>query len=868
MAPQQQIREIKIKVDTGNSAGDLKSIADGFGKMNQSVQRGTGILEKFSSAYRAIAGISVAGFGITSLVGIVDSMQKLNDKLRLTEGSAEKAKETLGKFQEVAAFTKSSIEDTSLVYTRMSQALSDLGANTDSVLGVTLALQNSFRVSGSTAAEARSSTIQFSQALASGQLRGQELRSVLESNVLIGKILADTLKVNRGELLKYSENNGGIKTSQVLKALADNFDLINTMAANLTPTIGESLTMAFDKLKIKIGEMNQEGGYSKKVSEAIMGIANNLDTIFKLVSTGIGLWVSYRGALLAVAAMEGAYNLAMGVRSALWVVNVIGVRAFTAGLWAQATAQGAVLATLGPIGIALALAGTAYVLLNKEMDDNTKKIQAQKEAMARQKDAYSASASNLNLMTNSQIRAKAEALSLAKQTEETATMTGSKWREASAQAMGGMEKYKEELAKLEEQTRNMKGAFNYETELGKLNTAYADGAISLAAYNRQAKELKIKDLTNDFKAGKLEKDDYDKKINEAKYGKSITSLKQYRGELGALNKEWAFAYQSGDISGYAKELDKVQWDKLERDLKQGRISFNEFNKGARDLALYQFNRQVIDGTLSFQQYRNVVSEVKLKELNQEWRMGRLAIGDYHKQVAEVSEQFAPGSAFYAGVNNYVSQAGTLSQNVANVVTSTFGNLETYMVDFTKNGKFAFADFAKSVLDDLNKIIIRSLIIQPLAKGILGAITPSGQDATNAKYANTVASSESGVLTRRGASFDGRASFFANGGVVHGATPFSYGGGGKLGVMGEKGPEAILPLRRDASGDLGVKAAPSNVIVNVINQGGGEVQQSERQGPGGEKIIDVIVMQKVKEAFASGSMDKQMNQQYGLRRKGI
>ena len=50
--------------------------------------------------------------------------------------------------------------------------------------------------------------------------------------------------------------------------------------------------------------------------------------------------------------------------------------------------------------------------------------------------------------------------------------------------------------------------------------------------------------------------------------------------------------------------------------------------------------------------------------------------------------------------------------------------------------------------------------------------------------------------------------FATGGVVSGATVFRHGGG--LGVMGEAGPEAILPLTRTSSGDLGVKAQGGNV----------------------------------------------------------
>ena len=64
--------------------------------------------------------------------------------------------------------------------------------------------------------------------------------------------------------------------------------------------------------------------------------------------------------------------------------------------------------------------------------------------------------------------------------------------------------------------------------------------------------------------------------------------------------------------------------------------------------------------------------------------------------------------------------------------------------------------------------------------------------------------------------------FATGGVVSGATAFSFAGG--TGVMGEAGPEAILPLRRTSSGDLGVIAQQGGagaglqaVRVELINQ---------------------------------------------------
>ncbi|EPX87258.1 hypothetical protein ruthe_00656 [Rubellimicrobium thermophilum DSM 16684] len=64
---------------------------------------------------------------------------------------------------------------------------------------------------------------------------------------------------------------------------------------------------------------------------------------------------------------------------------------------------------------------------------------------------------------------------------------------------------------------------------------------------------------------------------------------------------------------------------------------------------------------------------------------------------------------------------------------------------------------------------------------------------------------------------GRVMPFARGGVVSQATAFPMRGG--LGLMGEAGPEAIMPLARDASGRLGVRAEggtarPVQVTIHV------------------------------------------------------
>ena len=102
-----------------------------------------------------------------------------------------------------------------------------------------------------------------------------------------------------------------------------------------------------------------------------------------------------------------------------------------------------------------------------------------------------------------------------------------------------------------------------------------------------------------------------------------------------------------------------------------------------------------------------------------------------------------------------------------------------------------------------------------------------------------------LMNANGNAFDrGMVQAFANGGVVSGATMFPMRGG--MGMMGEAGPEAIMPLTR-IGGKLGVAAAGgggSPVTVNINNNGGGEVQTRERRGPNGQQILDVEITRSI------------------------
>ena len=81
--------------------------------------------------------------------------------------------------------------------------------------------------------------------------------------------------------------------------------------------------------------------------------------------------------------------------------------------------------------------------------------------------------------------------------------------------------------------------------------------------------------------------------------------------------------------------------------------------------------------------------------------------------------------------------------------------------------------------------------------------------------------------------NGRVQPFANGGVVSSPTMFPMSGN-RTGLMGERGAEAIMPLKRTPSGQLGVQAQTSPATVNVYNQSDSKIETVQR--PDGDTDI--------------------------------
>lgn len=243
----------------------------------------------------------------------------------------------------------------------------------------------------------------------------------------------------------------------------------------------------------------------------------------------------------------------------------------------------------------------------------------------------------------------------------------------------------------------------------------------------------------------------------------------------------------------------------------------------------------------YEQRLDIINEFQAKSI--------ASFNSYYQRLIDTQSNWALGAQ--EALRNYFDESQNVFQQVGELVSNAFRGMEDALVKFVTTGKLDFKSFADSIIADIARILVRKQITGPLAEFLGGLLSP------NAK---------GGVYNSPGLSA-------YSGTIVDKPTVFPFAKGGAIGLMGEAGSEAILPLRRGSDGKLGVEAGGSSkVTVNVVNQGGGALQvtgQRQRVGADGGLNLDVLV-EVIESRMAdnvsnrSGALSRGLESGYGLR----
>lgn len=231
-----------------------------------------------------------------------------------------------------------------------------------------------------------------------------------------------------------------------------------------------------------------------------------------------------------------------------------------------------------------------------------------------------------------------------------------------------------------------------------------------------------------------------------------------------------------------------------------------------------------------------------------------AMVDEWAKLQQLKNARDPFSGLTRGLRTYSNEASDFAKGFESLTTTAFSNVETSFTTMLTTGQISFTNFANSIINDLARIAVRAAITGPIANGLsslFGGMFSGSIQTTNpsSSWANFgVTPGASMPLAKGGVLSGGNLSAYS-GSIVSSPTFFGYDThlrafANGAGLMGEAGPEAILPLKRTSSGDLGVRTdgfgGRGDVQVNIINASGEEVTQRTKTDNYGNKSIDVMI----------------------------
>ncbi|TFZ54989.1 hypothetical protein E4V01_24055 [Methylorubrum sp. Q1] len=192
---------------------------------------------------------------------------------------------------QTAQRTRTSYEATANIFSRMTLSASNLGASQAQILRVVEITQKALQAGGATSSESASIATQLSQALGSGRLAGDELKSIAENSPVLIQAIAKEFGVGVGALRDLGAE-GKLTADRVFKAIMNAGEEVDTIFARTTPTIAAGIQQIDNALTRYIGNVDKSIGATKALVGGLEFVARNLDNIGD-------------GAAIAVAALAG-----------------------------------------------------------------------------------------------------------------------------------------------------------------------------------------------------------------------------------------------------------------------------------------------------------------------------------------------------------------------------------------------------------------------------------------------------------------------------------------------------------------------------------------------------------------------------------
>jgi tape measure domain-containing protein len=355
-AAKQKIAAAEAEISTA-----INQATQAQNKFNQSAKKGgpavKSIVDELHKGGQAIVAlnqglelIQKVGGGIQKGMSLADEMTSTNTRLALVNDGLRTQEQFQSQVLDVANRTRASYNATADLITKVGAGTQGIFKTDDSLLSFAERFNKSLAISGATATESETAIMQMSQALGSGVLQGDELRSISESAPVLMRILADGLGVARGQL-KQMGADGELTADKVVRAFENQGQQIDSMFEKMPVTFGGAMTILQNTFNTWFGTLNQANGPLQNITAQVQrlsaflqsaqgqqffaGLADNIatavDWLIRFIEIGAQVytfissnWTIFEPIIIGIIAAVAAWTVAQWALNIALTANPIG----------------------------------------------------------------------------------------------------------------------------------------------------------------------------------------------------------------------------------------------------------------------------------------------------------------------------------------------------------------------------------------------------------------------------------------------------------------------------------------------------------------------------------------------------------------
>lgn len=225
---------------------------------------------------RAATGFLGGGLAARQIQQYADSWTSAGNQIRAAGEIAGLQGRSLEAINDIAGETRTGFAETVNLYARLLRAGKDVAKNEQEIARATEIVNKAFKAGGAAASEQAAGILQLGQALGSGILAGDELRSLRENAPLLAQAIADEFGTTIGGLKELGAE-GVLTSERVFQAILKGQKKIDAAFDQTKVTISDAVVQLGNSTLEAVGKLDQATGASEALNKEILRLATSIE---------------------------------------------------------------------------------------------------------------------------------------------------------------------------------------------------------------------------------------------------------------------------------------------------------------------------------------------------------------------------------------------------------------------------------------------------------------------------------------------------------------------------------------------------------------------------------------------------------------